>query len=85
MSQWLQGVIVTLETLNRSAPATSALAVSALRRAVVSASSAYEGATRVAKQVSETAQANADHAAAATVEAVSKTTRATVTLLKSAA
>ncbi|MER2554341.1 MAG: phasin family protein [Thauera sp.] len=85
MSQWLQAVIVTLETLNRNAPASSALAVSALRRAVVNASSAYEGATKVVKQVSETAQANADHAAAATVDAVSKTTSATVSLLKSAA
>jgi phasin family protein len=85
MSQWLQSVILTLETLNRNAPATSALAVSALRRAVVSASSAYEGATKVVKQVSKTAQANADQAAAATVEAVSKTTTATVSLLKSAA
>ncbi|MDI3514013.1 MAG: phasin family protein [Gammaproteobacteria bacterium] len=85
MSQWLQTVIVTLEGLNRNVPVGSEFAVKALRTAVANASSAYEGATKVVKQVSETAQANADQAAAATVEAVSKTTSATVTLLKSAA
>lgn len=85
MSQWLQVVIVTLETLNRSAPAGSGFAVKALKTAVANASSAYEGATRVARQVSETAQANADQAAAATVEAVEKTARATVSMIKTAA
>ncbi|WP_345793359.1 phasin family protein [Thauera sp. JM12B12] len=85
MSQWLQVVIVTLETLNRSAPAGSEFAVKALRTAVANASSAYEGATKVARQVSETAQANADQAAAVTVEAVEKTARATVSMIKSAA
>ena len=85
MSQWLQCVIVALEGLNRNVPVGSEFAVKALKTAVANASSAYEGATKVVKQVSETAQANADQAAAVTVEAVSKTTRATVTLLKSAA
>ncbi|MHB1373616.1 MAG: phasin family protein [Thauera sp.] len=85
MSQWLQIVILTLETLNRSAPAGSGFAVKALKTAVANASSAYEGATKVARQVSETAQANADQAAAATVEAVEKTTRATVSMIKTAA
>ncbi|MBV2204617.1 MAG: phasin family protein [Pseudomonas sp.] len=85
MSQWLQGVILTLELLHRSAPVGSEFAVKALKTAVANASSAYEGATKVVKQVSETAQANADQAAAATVEAVRKTTNATVSMLKSAA
>ncbi len=85
MSQWLQGVIVTLEGLNRNAPVGSDFAVQALKTAVVNASSAYEGATQLVKQVSEVAQANADQAAAAAVEAVNKGTKATVTLLKTAA
>lgn len=85
MSQWLQGVIVALEGLNRNVPVGSDLAVRALKTAVVNASSAYEGATQLVKQVSEAAQANVDQAAAATVDAVSKSTTATVTLLKSAA
>ena len=85
MSQWLQSVIVTLESVNRNVPVGSQFAVKALKTAVVNASSAYEGATKVVKQVSETAQANADQAAAATVEAVSKTTSATVSMFKSAA
>ena len=85
MSQWLQGVIVTLEGLNRNAPVGSDFAVQALKTAVVNASSAYEGATQLAKQVSEVAQANVDQAAAATVDAVTKGTKATVTLLKTAA
>lgn len=84
MSQWLQGVIVTLETLNRAAPG-SELAVKVLKTAVANASSAYEGASEVVKQVSEVAQANADQAAAVAVDAVSKTTSATVSLFKSAA
>ena len=84
MSQWLQGVIVTLEGLNRNAPVGSDFAVQALKTAVVNASSAYEGATQLAKQVSEVAQANVDQAAA-TVDAVTKGTKATVTLLKTAA
>ena len=84
MSQWLQGVIVTLEGLN-NVPMGSDFAVKALKTAVVNASSAYEGATQLVKQVSEVAQANVDQAAAATVEAVNKGTTATVTLLKSAA
>ncbi len=85
MSQWLQGVIVTLESVNRNVPVGSEFAVKALKTAVANASSAYEGATRVARQVSETAQANADQAAAATVDAVSKTTEATVSMIKRAA
>ena len=85
MSQWLEGVIVTLEGLNRNAPVGSDFAVQALKTAVVNASSAYEGATQLAKQVSEVAQANVDQAAAATVDAVTKGTKATVTLLKTAA
>jgi len=85
MSQWLQGVIVMLEGLNRNAPVGSDFAVKALKTAVVNASSAYEGATQLVKQVSEVAQANVDQAAAAAVEAVNKGTTATVTMLKSAA
>ncbi|ENO89844.1 phasin family protein [Thauera linaloolentis] len=85
MSQWLQSVIVALEGLNRNVPVGSDLAVRALKTAVVNASSAYEGATQLVKQVSEAAQANVDQAAAATVDAVSKGTTATATLLKSAA
>ena len=85
MSQWLQGVIVTLEGLNRNAPMGSDFAVTALKTAVVNASSAYEGATQLVRQVSEVAQANVDQAAAATVDAVSKGTTATVSLLKTAA
>ena len=85
MAQWLQSVIVTLESVNRNVPVGSEFAVKALKTAVANASSAYEGATKVVKQVSETAQANADQAAAATVEAVSKTTSATVSMIKRAA
>jgi phasin family protein len=85
MSQWLQGVIVTLEGLNRNAPMGSDFAVTALKTAVVNASSAYEGATQLVRQVSEVAQANVDQAAAATVDAVSKGTTATVSLFKTAA
>lgn len=84
MSQWLQGVIVTLEGLNRNAPMGSDFAT-ALKTAVVNASSAYEGATQLVRQVSEVAQANVNQAAAATVDAVSKGTTATVSLFKTAA
>jgi phasin family protein len=85
MSQWLQGVIVALEGLNRSVPVGSGLAVQALKTAVVNASSAYEGATQLARQVSEATQAGVDQAAAVAVDAVSKGTAATVGLLTRAA
>lgn len=85
MAQWLQGVIVTLEGFNRNAPVGSNFAVQALKTVVVNTSSAFESATQLAKQVSEAAQTNADQAAAAAVEAVNKGTKATVTLLKTAA
>ena len=85
MSQWLQGVIVTLEGLNRNVPMGADFAVKALKTAVVNASSAYEGATQLVKQVSEVAQANVDQAAAATVEAVNASTAATASMIKSAA
>ena len=85
MAQWLQGVIVTLEGLNRNAPMGSDFAVQALKTVVVNTSSAFESATQLAKQVSEAAQTNADQAAAAAVDAVNKGTKATVTMLKTAA
>lgn len=89
VSQSLQGVIATLENLDRNAPAGSAtgsrFAAEALKSAVANASSAYDGASQAAKQVSAAAQASADHAATATVDAIDQATKATVTMLKTAA
>ncbi|APR03316.1 phasin family protein [Thauera chlorobenzoica] len=89
VSQSLQGVIATLENLDRNAPAGSAtgsrFAAEALKSAVANASSAYDGASQAVKQVSAAAEASADHAATATVDAIDQATKATVTMLKTAA
>jgi len=85
VSQSLQGVIATLENLDRNAPEGSRFAAEALKSAVANASSAYDGASQAAKQVSAAAQASADHAATATVDAIDQATKATVTMLKTAA
>ena len=85
MSQWLQGVILTLELLNRSAPAGSALAVHALRSVVANASTAYDGVTRAAAHASSTARTHVDQAASAALEALDRGTSATVSLIRSAA
>lgn len=85
MSQWLQGVIVALEGLNRSVPLGSGLAVQALKTVVVNASSAYEGATQLVRQVSEAAQAGVDQAAAVVVDVAGKGAEATAALSKRAA
>ena len=85
VSQWLQGVILTLELLHRSAPAGSALTVQALRSVVANATSAYDGATRAAAHASATARTHAGQAASAALEALDRSTSATVSLIRSAA
>lgn len=85
VAHWLQGAIVSLESLNKDAPAGSEFAVKALKTVIANTATAYESAAQAAKQVSEAAQANVDSAAEAAVETVSKTTKAAVSVLKSAA
>jgi phasin family protein len=81
----LQHAIVTLESLNKDAPAGSEFAVKALKTVIANTATAYESAAQAAKQVSEAAQANVDSAAEAAIESVSKTTKAAASMLKSAA
>lgn len=85
IAHWLQGAIVTLEGLDKDAPAGSEFAVKALKTVIANAATAYESASQAAKEVTEAAQANVDSAAAAAVETVSKTTKAAASMLKSAA
>ena len=75
----------TLELLHRSAPASSALTVQALRSVVANATSAYDGATRAAAHASATARTHASQAASAALEALDRSTSATVSLIRSAA
>lgn len=85
IAQWLQGVILTVELLHRSAPAASALTVPALRSVVANATSAYDGATRAAAHASATVRTHAGQAASAALEALDRSTSATVSLIRSAA
>lgn len=71
-----------LENLFKNAPAGSEAAVSAVKTALANANSAYEGASKAAKQVAAAAQATVEKAADVAVESVEKGTKAAASALK---
>ena len=71
-----------LEELFKNAPAGSEAAVAAVKSALSSANTAYEGAAKAAKQVAAAAQASVSKATEVAVESVEKGAKAAASALK---
>ncbi len=69
-------VIATLDQLVKTAPAGSEIGIAAVKTTLAAMNSGFDNLTKVAKQVSETTQNNAEVVADQTIEAAKKARRA---------